>query len=255
MSLGGIACAALKPAGRVYELRGGHLFGLLIFLPLLRPAMELVHIAPGDEGSKMGRGEGKGMWYEGRRVEDGGRIAKGDVKGKRREVEERERVFGSSPQGIGETSKVLTAPPTYQTLFNFLGSPYWRMSSDCEKKGNSTDGVNMRIGSTDPAHEMTHAENVNAEHEEVSHEVAGDQDAMEKVLQKSQRKVSHMMLTGDEGPLAGLDQGLKSKDAEPSKKPKSSDLFKGTTKSQPKSTGKSAQVEETVFEAGDTQGL
>nr|GEZ80492.1 hypothetical protein [Tanacetum cinerariifolium] len=63
----------------------------------------------------------------------------------------------------------------------------------------------------------------------------------------------------DEDPPAGLDQGLKrkktSKDAEPSKKAKSTDTSKGTTKSQPKSTGKSAQADETVVEAGDTQLL
>ncbi|GKE29995.1 hypothetical protein Tco_1445379 [Tanacetum coccineum] len=53
-------------------------------------------------------------------------------------------------------------------------------------------------------------------------------------------------------------QGLKkkktSKDAEPSKKAKSTESSKGTTKSLPKSTGKSAQAENTVFEAGYTQG-
>nr|GEV22724.1 vesicle-associated membrane protein 711 [Tanacetum cinerariifolium] len=44
-----------------------------------------------------------------------------------------------------------------------------------------------------------------------------------------------------------------SKDDEPSKKTKSTETSKGTTKSQPKSIAKSAQVEEIVFEAGDTQ--
>ncbi|GJT07445.1 hypothetical protein Tco_0841907 [Tanacetum coccineum] len=43
-----------------------------------------------------------------------------------------------------------------------------------------------------------------------------------------------------------------SKDVEPSKKPKSTTSFKDITQSQPKSTGKSAQAEETVFEAEDT---
>ncbi|GKC12656.1 hypothetical protein Tco_1009438, partial [Tanacetum coccineum] len=60
----------------------------------------------------------------------------------------------------------------------------------------------------------------------------------------------------DKDPPARLDQGLKrkktSKDVEPSKSPKSTDSSKGTTRSQPKSIGKSAQVEETVFEAADT---
>ncbi|GJT30202.1 hypothetical protein Tco_0910477 [Tanacetum coccineum] len=45
----------------------------------------------------------------------------------------------------------------------------------------------------------------------------------------------------------------KGKETEPSKKAKSTGTSKGTTKSQPKSTGESAQAEETVFEAGDTQ--
>ncbi|GKC76391.1 hypothetical protein Tco_1127165 [Tanacetum coccineum] len=46
-----------------------------------------------------------------------------------------------------------------------------------------------------------------------------------------------------------------SKDTEPSKKTKSTETSKGTFKSQPKSSSKSAQTEETVFEAGDTQEL
>ncbi|GJW15447.1 hypothetical protein Tco_0019580 [Tanacetum coccineum] len=52
------------------------------------------------------------------------------------------------------------------------------------------------------------------------------------------------------------DQGLKrmktGKDTKQSKKAKSIGTSKGTTKSQPKSTGKSAKAEEIVFEAGDT---
>ncbi|GKB37394.1 hypothetical protein Tco_0882336 [Tanacetum coccineum] len=55
-----------------------------------------------------------------------------------------------------------------------------------------------------------------------------------------------------------MDKGLKkkktSKDVKPSKKAKSTESSKGTTKSLPKSTGKSAQAEDTVFEAGYTQG-
>ncbi|GJW90211.1 hypothetical protein Tco_0167764 [Tanacetum coccineum] len=43
------------------------------------------------------------------------------------------------------------------------------------------------------------------------------------------------------------------KDTEPSKKAKSTKTSKGTSKSQPKSTVNYAQIEETVFEAGDTQ--
>ncbi|GJZ35334.1 hypothetical protein Tco_0581151, partial [Tanacetum coccineum] len=64
----------------------------------------------------------------------------------------------------------------------------------------------------------------------------------------------------DEDPPAGSDQGLKkrktSKDVEPSRASKSkesnSSSSKGT-KSQPKSSGKSAQAEEPVFEATDTE--
>ncbi|GJX61685.1 hypothetical protein Tco_0294585 [Tanacetum coccineum] len=58
-------------------------------------------------------------------------------------------------------------------------------------------------------------------------------------------------------PSTGLDRGLKRlktrKDTKPSKKAKSTESSKGTSKSQPKSTGKSAQADETMFEAGDTQ--
>ncbi|GJV49473.1 hypothetical protein Tco_1439685 [Tanacetum coccineum] len=60
----------------------------------------------------------------------------------------------------------------------------------------------------------------------------------------------------DQDPRAGPDQGLKksktSKDAEPSKKPKSTGSSKSNTSSQPKSTGKSVQADETVFKAADT---
>ncbi|GJU04306.1 hypothetical protein Tco_1114644 [Tanacetum coccineum] len=52
---------------------------------------------------------------------------------------------------------------------------------------------------------------------------------------------------------AGPDQRLKrkktSKDVEPSKKVKSTDTSKGTTKSHPKSTGKSAQAEKAIVKA------
>nr|GFB87183.1 hypothetical protein [Tanacetum cinerariifolium] len=61
----------------------------------------------------------------------------------------------------------------------------------------------------------------------------------------------------NEGPSAGSNRGLKrrktSKDTKPSKKAKSTEISKGTSKSQPKSTGKYAQVEEIVFYARDTQ--
>ncbi|GKB22291.1 hypothetical protein Tco_0856214 [Tanacetum coccineum] len=62
----------------------------------------------------------------------------------------------------------------------------------------------------------------------------------------------------DEDPSAGSDRGLKkrklSKDAEPTTEPKKKDSMSGSskgTKSQPKSTGKFVQSEESVFEVAD----
>ncbi|GJW59625.1 hypothetical protein Tco_0108960 [Tanacetum coccineum] len=83
-----------------------------------------------------------------------------------------------------------------------------------------------------------------------------DEDAMDKgVADKLKKRKPDDDI--DEGPPTGPDQGLKMKktckETEPSKKAKSTGTYKGTTKSQPKSTGKSAQAKETVFEAGDTQ--
>ncbi|GJZ02616.1 hypothetical protein Tco_0520577 [Tanacetum coccineum] len=49
------------------------------------------------------------------------------------------------------------------------------------------------------------------------------------------------------------DRKKTSKETEPSKKTKSTRTSKGTTKSQPKFTGKSAQAEDTLFETADTQ--
>nr|GEW03331.1 putative reverse transcriptase domain-containing protein [Tanacetum cinerariifolium] len=84
-----------------------------------------------------------------------------------------------------------------------------------------------------------------------------DKDVMDKGVANNLKKRKPDDADRDEGPPAGPDQGLKRKktwkETEPSKKAKSTRTFKGTTKSQPKSTGKSAQAEETVFEAGDTQ--
>nr|GEW60650.1 hypothetical protein [Tanacetum cinerariifolium] len=84
-----------------------------------------------------------------------------------------------------------------------------------------------------------------------------DEDAMDKGVVDKLKKRKPDDVDRDEDPYAGPDQGLKrkktSKDVEPSKKAKSTDTSKCTTKSQPKSTGKSAQAEETVFEDGDTQ--
>ncbi|GJS97029.1 hypothetical protein Tco_0803997 [Tanacetum coccineum] len=85
-----------------------------------------------------------------------------------------------------------------------------------------------------------------------------DEDAMDEGVADKLKKRKPDDADKDEGPSAGLDQGLKrqktSKDTEPSKKAKLTKSSKGISKSHPKSTGKSAQAEETVFEAGDTQG-
>ncbi|GJU39136.1 hypothetical protein Tco_1192093 [Tanacetum coccineum] len=84
-----------------------------------------------------------------------------------------------------------------------------------------------------------------------------DEDAMDKGVVDKSKKRKPDDADRDEGPLARPNQGLKrkktGKDVEPSKKEKSTESSKGTTKCQPKSTGKSAQVEEIVFEAGDIQ--
>ncbi|GKC28994.1 hypothetical protein Tco_1036288 [Tanacetum coccineum] len=89
-----------------------------------------------------------------------------------------------------------------------------------------------------------------------------DEDAMDEGVAEKLKKRKLDDADKDEGPSVRSDQGLKrqktSKDTEPSKKSKSTETSKctsnGTSKSQPKSTGKFAQVEETVFEARDTQG-
>ncbi|GJY61962.1 hypothetical protein Tco_0462619 [Tanacetum coccineum] len=85
-----------------------------------------------------------------------------------------------------------------------------------------------------------------------------DEDAMDEGVADKLKKRKPGDVDKDEGPSVGSDRGLKrqktSKDTEPSKKAKSTETSKGTYKSQPKSTGKSTQAEETMFEAGDTQG-
>ncbi|GKC35046.1 hypothetical protein Tco_1047430 [Tanacetum coccineum] len=87
--------------------------------------------------------------------------------------------------------------------------------------------------------------------------ILADEYAMDKGVVDIQKKRKPGDADIDEDPPAGPDQGLKrrktSKDVEQSKKAKSTRTSKGTTKSWPKSTGKSAQAEETVFEAEDTQ--
>ncbi|GKE50743.1 hypothetical protein Tco_1485899, partial [Tanacetum coccineum] len=80
-----------------------------------------------------------------------------------------------------------------------------------------------------------------------------DEDAMDEGVADKLKKRKPDDADKDEGPSARSNRGLKrrktSKDTKPSKKAKSTE----TSKSQPKSTGKSALAEETVFEAGDTQ--
>ncbi|GKE14921.1 hypothetical protein Tco_1422498, partial [Tanacetum coccineum] len=84
-----------------------------------------------------------------------------------------------------------------------------------------------------------------------------DEDDMEKaktIEDSTQKKRQNG--DRDQDPSGGPDQGLKkrktSKDAKPSKKPKLTGSSKHTTSSQPKSTRKSMQAEEIVFEAIDT---
>nr|GFB12602.1 hypothetical protein [Tanacetum cinerariifolium] len=85
-----------------------------------------------------------------------------------------------------------------------------------------------------------------------------DEDAMDEGVADKLKKRKPNDTDKDEGPFARSYRGLKrqktSKDTKTSKKAKSTESSKGTSTSQPKSTGKSTQAEETVFEAGDTQG-
>ncbi|GKD42456.1 hypothetical protein Tco_1267101, partial [Tanacetum coccineum] len=84
-----------------------------------------------------------------------------------------------------------------------------------------------------------------------------DEDAMDQGVADEKKKRKPADDDRDLDPPARPDQGLKrrmmSKDVEPSKKVKSTDTSKGTTKSQLKSTSKSGQANETVFKVGDTQ--
>ncbi|GJS11026.1 hypothetical protein Tco_0367822 [Tanacetum coccineum] len=85
-----------------------------------------------------------------------------------------------------------------------------------------------------------------------------DKDAMDEGVADKLKKRKQDDADKDKGPSAGSNRGLKrhktSKDTKPSKKAKSTESSKCTSKSQPRSTDKSAQAEEPVFEAGDTQG-
>ncbi|GKB65879.1 hypothetical protein Tco_0927291 [Tanacetum coccineum] len=87
--------------------------------------------------------------------------------------------------------------------------------------------------------------------------ILADEDVMDKGVADIQKKRKPDDADRDEDPPAKPDQGLKrrktSKDTEQSKKAKSTRTSKGTTKSQPKSTGKSAQAKETMFKTRDTQ--
>ncbi|GJV73392.1 hypothetical protein Tco_1493387 [Tanacetum coccineum] len=87
--------------------------------------------------------------------------------------------------------------------------------------------------------------------------ILANEDAMDKGVADIQKKRKLDDGDRDEDPPTGPDQGLRKrntcKDTKQSKKVKSTGTSKGTTKSQLKSTGKSAQAKETVFEDGDTQ--
>ncbi|GJT37806.1 RNA-directed DNA polymerase, eukaryota, reverse transcriptase zinc-binding domain protein [Tanacetum coccineum] len=105
--------------------------------------------------------------------------------------------------------------------------------------------------------------NKNTKHKALYHalmeSILQDEDAMDKGVADRLKKRNLDDVDKDEGPPAGPDQGLKrkkmGKDTEPLKQAKSTGTSKGTTKSQPKYTSKSAQAKKTVFEAGDTQVL
>ncbi|GJU66784.1 hypothetical protein Tco_1253043 [Tanacetum coccineum] len=75
-----------------------------------------------------------------------------------------------------------------------------------------------------------------------------DEDAMDEGVADKLKKRKPDDADKDEGPSAGSDRGLKrrktSKDTKPSKKAKSTKTSKGTSKSQPKSTNKSAPSRE-----------
>ncbi|GJY09569.1 hypothetical protein Tco_0377754, partial [Tanacetum coccineum] len=77
-----------------------------------------------------------------------------------------------------------------------------------------------------------------------------DKDAMDEGVDDKLKKRKQDDADKDKGPFAGSDRGLKKqktrKDTKPSKKAKSTETSKGTLKSQPKSTVKSAQAEETM---------
>ncbi|GKD09117.1 hypothetical protein Tco_1188802 [Tanacetum coccineum] len=85
-----------------------------------------------------------------------------------------------------------------------------------------------------------------------------DEDAMDQGVADLDKQKKRKPADGDRDKdlPAGSEQGLKkrktSKDAEPSKKPKSTGSSKDNTQSQPKSTSKSAQAKETIVEAKDT---
>nr|GEU52753.1 hypothetical protein [Tanacetum cinerariifolium] len=105
--------------------------------------------------------------------------------------------------------------------------------------------------------------NKNTKHKALYHafmeSIFEDEDVIDKGVVDKSKKRKPDDADKDEGPLAGSNQGLKRKktsnDAELSKKVKSTKTSKGTTKLQPKSTDKSEQAEETVFDAGDAQVL
>nr|GEV85635.1 hypothetical protein [Tanacetum cinerariifolium] len=84
-------------------------------------------------------------------------------------------------------------------------------------------------------------------------------DKPDMILSTSSHYVSQHDDDRDQDPPAGPDQGFKkgktSKDAELCKRPKTIGSSKGTTQSEPKSIGKSAQANETVFKAADTDLL
>nr|GFD31112.1 hypothetical protein [Tanacetum cinerariifolium] len=76
-----------------------------------------------------------------------------------------------------------------------------------------------------------------------------DKDAMDEGVADKLKQRKPDDVDKDEGPFARSDHGLQkrktSKDTKPSKKAKSTESSKGTSKPQPKSIGKFVQAEET----------
>nr|GEY81119.1 hypothetical protein [Tanacetum cinerariifolium] len=99
--------------------------------------------------------------------------------------------------------------------------------------------------------------NKNAKHKARYHalieSIFEDEDAIDKGVADKSKKRKPDDADSPTRPDQRLKRKKTDKETKPSKKSKSIVTSKGATKSQPKSIGKSAQAEETLFEDGDTQ--